>query len=65
VQHIAGRRLIRVADWSTAPASPVPPARDPAPLPRQWLPTGVKRLAVDLLPPVITRAVRNVRHRTR
>lgn len=58
IQVIAGRRMVRVADWKLPPPSPVRPLHA--------APTGrmihrARRVAVDLLPPVVTRAIKKAR----
>ena len=65
LQRIADRQVIRVADWTSAPASPVPAPPGAPPPPRRWLPAGARRVAVDLLPPIVTRALMKIRHRLR
>ncbi|MFF4273147.1 class I SAM-dependent methyltransferase [Streptomyces sp. NPDC001536] len=68
VQHAAGHRLVRArAQGMRAPEFPksrhyVEPVVEPvrAPAPRR---SPARRIAVDLLPPVVTRAVRRVRAR--
>jgi hypothetical protein len=59
--RVAGRPLIQIANWAPAPPSPVPPARDAPPLPRRRVPPVLRRVAADLLPPALTRAVRRAR----
>lgn len=66
VQQIAGGRLIRVADWIRPQASPVPPNGPRPRVPAARLASaGAKGLAIDLLPPMVTRALRRMRQRAR
>jgi hypothetical protein len=64
VQHVAGQRLIRVSAWPSAPPPPVPAARGQRP-PRRWIPSRAKELAVDFLPPILTRWLRQLLRRFR
>jgi hypothetical protein len=59
VQDVAGHDLVRVSDWPTVkkPRQSATSARAPR--------SAARRLAVDLLPPVLTRAVRRARRRLR
>ena len=64
VQQVSGQRLIRVSDWTTPPPSPVPPSGQPPARPVAATPRAkrmLKRIAVDLLPPIATRAIRRSR----
>jgi hypothetical protein len=61
VQQVAGRPLIRVGDWSSGSPPPAPLARNAAR--RREVPAGLRRVAEDVLPPVVARAVRRARHR--
>ena len=63
VQQVAGGRLIRVADWRQPQPCPVP-HNQPAP-PSGGAAARAKRVAVELLPPVVTRAIRRARARVR
>ncbi|MFI7411306.1 class I SAM-dependent methyltransferase [Streptomyces sp. NPDC049627] len=79
VQQAAGHRIIRLKSKGTqappfppsryANAIPAQPASPDAPAPNPARPTAprsrARKLAADLLPPVVTRAVRNSRRRTR
>jgi hypothetical protein len=63
VQQVAGGRLIRVADWTQPQPCPVPP-NQPVP-PSGGAAARAKRVAVDLLPPVVTRVIKRARARVR
>ncbi|MBB5871178.1 putative O-methyltransferase YrrM [Allocatelliglobosispora scoriae] len=59
MQEVAGQRFIRIADWRIAPPSPVPPlAAAPR---RNRLVPHARRVAVNLLPPVVTRVIKRAR----
>jgi hypothetical protein len=62
VLPVAGRRLIRIGDWSGEPLSPVPLARHAARQPRRLLGAKLRRVAADLLPPIVARALRSALH---
>jgi hypothetical protein len=63
VQQVAGGRLIRVADWTAPQPCPVP-ANRPAPASGGAM-ARARRIALDLLPPVATRAIKRARARAR
>jgi SAM-dependent methyltransferase len=59
VQQVAGHPLVRVSDWKTPQPCPVGPDA-PGPTGRDF--GRIKRIAVDLLPPAVTRAIRRARN---
>lgn len=76
VQDAAGHRLVRLKSrnmkapafprskhWTPAAAKPATPTATPASTPAAPGPSRVAQVAVDLLPPIVTRAVRRTRAR--
>lgn len=62
-QQVAGGLLIVVGNWTEAPPSPMPSPRDAAPAARRGLDPRLKRIAYDLLPPIVSRTIHRLRHR--
>jgi hypothetical protein len=63
--ELGERRIVRIGEWNPAPPSPVPALSDAASPRVRALQPAVARVVVDLLPPVLTRALRKARTRRR
>ena len=63
LQQVAGGLLIVVGNWTEAPPSPMPSPRAAAPAARRGLDPRLKRIAYDLLPPIVSRTIHRLRHR--